>query len=1039
MSLRRVVGVCAVTTALVAQSMLWPFSAYAESINSDIAEIASENGEVGNSEGADSNVPQDNENTQTNEPAAKEEDSTGDLGNTEENPDDPTITPDKTEPADKPQSDSDQTNESPDASGNDEAETPAEPEPEVTDLSKALAYSAHVSGRGWLDPVDNGGVAGTTGQSLSLEALRVEFAGMEENAVSVRTHVSGRGWLDPVGNGGIAGTTGQALAVEALSMELSSELSSSWSIWYRVHSAGFGWLGWAHDGQDAGSAGYARAVQAVQIVVLPVDEQPDGQIGEAFRNHADEPPSIQYSAHVSGIGWMSQVTDGGIAGTVGRGLPLEALNAGISWYGHGGGIEFRSHVSGYGWRAWAEGLAGTTGQARQLEALQVRLTGEVAESYDVWYRVHVAGAGWLGWASDGVAAGTTGKGLAVQAVEMMLLPKGSEAPGDTANSYVGGEERVSGSAVSLSGVVSASVSATTTTIGNESGPMLRSISANVDNQIVEGSISYRGLIRGSGWQENWSADNAQINKENNGLQLQAIQMHLDGNVSEKYDLWYRAFDSEEGWLGWASNGASAGVEGGISGVYAVQVALVAKGGSAPGSTANAFVSVTQEVQLSYQAHVEAIGWQESVADGQVAGTTGKGLAIQALRAEVLGATESGSVQVSAHVDGIGWQGFTAGGTAIAGTVGQSRSMQAVKVQLTGDLANSYDIYYRVHSSGYGWLGWTSNGGVAGTTGLGLAAEAIEMKLVPKGEDGPTSNTPSSVVMPILSFSTHVQTSGWTGDSGSGGVSGTMGLSRRIEGLKMSITSDISGGIAYRAHVQGIGWQSEVSDGQLAGTTGQGKRVEAVRIRLTGDLANYFDVWYRTYVEGYGWLGWTRNGSAAGTGTIGYRMEAIQVQITPRGTAAPGSTSGAYTEQPVMPVDQLEMLQRANWYGSATQWLLMVNNTTCRVGVYRGFRGNWQPVFYWQCSPGKASTPTVLGEYTVTGKGYVFGHGYSCYYYTQFYGDYLFHSVLYDQGTFNIQDGRLGQNLSHGCVRLSLENAKWIYDNIPYGTKVVSYR
>lgn len=70
------------------------------------------------------------------------------------------------------------------------------------------------------------------------------------------------------------------------------------------------------------------------------------------------------------------------------------------------------------------------------------------------------------------------------------------------------------------------------------------------------------------------------------------------------------------------------------------------------------------------------------------------------------------------------------------------------------------------------------------------------------------------------------------------------------------------------------------------------------------------------------------------------------------------------------------------------------------------------------------------------KGYVFGHGYSCYYYTQFYNDYLFHSVLYNEGTRVVQDGRLGQHLSHGCVRLAIENAKWIYDNIPCGTKVV---
>ena len=38
----------------------------------------------------------------------------------------------------------------------------------------------------------------------------------------------------------------------------------------------------------------------------------------------------------------------------------------------------------------------------------------------------------------------------------------------------------------------------------------------------------------------------------------------------------------------------------------------------------------------------------------------------------------------------------------------------------------------------------------------------------------------------------------------------------------------------------------------------------------------------------------------------------------------------------------------------------------------------------------------------------------------------------------ITDGRLGINASHGCVRLSIENAKWIYNTIPSGTKVIVY-
>lgn len=132
----------------------------------------------------------------------------------------------------------------------------------------------------------------------------------------------------------------------------------------------------------------------------------------------------------------------------------------------------------------------------------------------------------------------------------------------------------------------------------------------------------------------------------------------------------------------------------------------------------------------------------------------------------------------------------------------------------------------------------------------------------------------------------------------------------------------------------------------------------------------------------------------------------------------------------------DMFQWAQSYYSSTNWLMLTDTSGCRTAIYYGCHGAWRPVKEWICSPGAPATPTVTGEFTVTGKGYSFGNGFTCYYYTQFYGDYLYHSVLYYQNSFRVMDGRLGMHLSHGCVRLDIDNAKWIYDNIPYGTKVV---
>ena len=167
--------------------------------------------------------------------------------------------------------------------------------------------------------------------------------------------------------------------------------------------------------------------------------QADGGQAEAAQSDGATAVSLSYSAHVSNIGWMGAVAGGEVAGTTGRGLPLEALRLVLSDASTGeplgaDAISVEAHVSNVGWQAAVGngGTAGTTGQSRAVEALRVRLSGELSARYTVWYRVHSAEFGWLGWACDGADAGSAGYGRAVQAVQVAVLPKGDPAPGDTA-------------------------------------------------------------------------------------------------------------------------------------------------------------------------------------------------------------------------------------------------------------------------------------------------------------------------------------------------------------------------------------------------------------------------------------------------------------------------------------------------------------------------------------------------------------------------------------------------------------------------------
>ncbi|WP_368145390.1 C39 family peptidase [Collinsella aerofaciens] len=772
----------------------------------------------------------------------------------------------------------------------------------------SLSYSAHVSNIGWMGAVAGGEVAGTTGRGLPLEALRLVLSDastgepLGADAVSVEAHVSNVGWQAAVGNGGTAGTTGQSRAVEALRVRLSGELSARYAVWYRVHSAEFGWLGWACDGADAGSAGYGRAVQAVQVAVLPKGDPAPGDTSTPFVDRSSEPPSVSYRAHVAGIGWQGAVSDGAVAGTTGQGRALEALSGSVSWYGHGSSsLEVRAHVSNVGWQGWTSGTAGTTGRSLAVEALQFRLSGEAASSYDVWYRVHCSDYGWLGWAKDGASAGTVGLSKAVQAVQVVLVPKGGAAPGPAGGAFRGAGERLSGSSLSVSGSpAGSSFSGGVLTLGSERGPVLGSVAATVDNLESDGSVCYRGLLLGSGWQGEASSDGAQLGASGGGLQLKAVRFELSGGLAERYDVWYRSCDSARGWLGWASAGEPSGVESGASGLTAVQVALVAKGSGAPGPAEGAYVSgAASGPSLVLQGHVAERGWLPAVGGGEDVGTTGRGLALQAVRASLEGAGEGSSVSVAAHVAGIGWQD-AASAPSYAGTVGQGRAVQAVRVSLSGPVSERYDVWYRVHAAGYGWLGWAKDGEAAGTEGLGVQAEALQVVLVEKGGDAPSTGAPAELSVPSLSLRAHVSGVGWQPAVGNGGTAGTTGQARAVEAIAAEVSSPVSGGLSYSAHVSGVGWQDEVSGGAVAGTTGQGRAVECVKMRLTGDLSEYYDVWYRAYVQDYGWLGWASDGARAGTTGIGYRVEALQVRVLAKGSAAPGPTDGAYRDRPLHP-------------------------------------------------------------------------------------------------------------------------------------------
>lgn len=241
----------------------------------------------------------------------------------------------------------------------------------------------------------------------------------------------------------------------------------------------------------------------------------------SFDVQAEEPSEIEiteknivsYRTHVQTYGWQYFVSNGAMSGTEGQAKRLEAIEIRLDNPEYNGGIQYRTHIQTYSWQDFVSdgAMSGTEGQAKRLEAIQIKLTGEMANHYDIYYRVHSQTFGWLGWAKNGQAAGTAGYAKRLEAIEICLATKGAPAPGSTENCY--------------------------------------------RHPFVE----YRTHVQTYGWQD-WKYDGAMSGTEGQAKRLEAITIRLN-NQEFNGDIRYRTHIQTYGWQDWKYDGAMSGTEG----------------------------------------------------------------------------------------------------------------------------------------------------------------------------------------------------------------------------------------------------------------------------------------------------------------------------------------------------------------------------------------------------------------------------------------------------------------------------------------------
>lgn len=265
-----------------------------------------------------------------------------------------------------------------------------------------------------------------------------------------------------------------------------------------------------------------------------------------------------------------------------------------------GGLEYRVHVQDIGWMDWvSQGQsAGTAGQSKRLEGLEIVLTGELANYYSVQYQVHIQDYGDAqGFVRDGALAGTTGESKRLEEVKIKLVPIGSAGADMSVNYRVHRQDYGWEAAYLTNG-------ATSGTTGQSK--RLEGIEIYLQGSQYSGGIKYRTHVQDYGWQ-NWCYDGEMSGTQGEAKRLEAIQIELTGDLANYYDVYYCVHAQNFGWLDWAKNGEMSGTAGKAYRLEAIQIKLVAKGGAAPGSTALPYVdsAMIESAAQTYEAALAA--------------------------------------------------------------------------------------------------------------------------------------------------------------------------------------------------------------------------------------------------------------------------------------------------------------------------------------------------------------------------------------------------------------------------------------------------
>ena len=259
---------------------------------------------------------------------------------------------------------------------------------------------------------------GKQGKRLEAFSIKLKNDTGYAGSLSYRAYVKNKGWTKWTDAGKTVGTKKKNLRIEAVQIKLTGELAKHYSVEYKASLSSLGDdQGWVQNGALAGALYNTKRIEELQVRLVPVGENNDS--------------SVIYRVRGSSYGWQNcWGRDGKAAGVFSNRIEAVSISLGTTKYQ--GGVMYRSTVQGIGWTDWVSNgtMSGSKKTGKRIEALQIKLTGDMAEHYDIYYRVYAQNYGWLNWAENGQTVGTSNIFSRLEKIQIVLREKDSGEPGD---------------------------------------------------------------------------------------------------------------------------------------------------------------------------------------------------------------------------------------------------------------------------------------------------------------------------------------------------------------------------------------------------------------------------------------------------------------------------------------------------------------------------------------------------------------------------------------------------------------------------------